>query len=456
MSPVGLEYVGEALTDAGIPVQVLDFSFVADWRGALQKQLRNSEPSAIGLSVRNTDDCSFVSRKSYLPWIADVVSALRELTGAPVLLGGVGFSTMPETVLRATLADFGVEGDGEEALTAVLRCLANGDDVTQLPNMVHRRNGEIIRNPRRDVDLRYLPRPRRRMFDNRRYEQFGAMVGLETKRGCAQGCICCADPLAKGKRIRLRPPEVVVQELRDLVEQGVGWFHLCDSEFNLPMEHGKDVCRAMIDARLADAVSWYCYCSPIPFDRELARLMLRAGCAGINFGVDSLCDEQLRRLGRQHSSGDLHQLVGLLHEEGLNYMFDLLIGGPGETEQTLKETIDAAIGWDVPLVGVAAGVRVYPSTPLAVAVSGGSAGEGLHPAIKQAPHEPVFYLSPLLGDDVFGLLRELVKGDHRFLTLSGPGDKESYNYADDEVLCGLIEKGGRGAYWDIIRQSRRG
>jgi len=455
VSPVGLEYVGESLTAAGIPVEVLDFSFEADWKAVLRKRLGNTEPLAVGLSVRNTDDCSFVSRKSYLPWISDVVAQLKGLTAAPVFLGGVGFSTMPEAVLRATSADFGVEGDGEEALTVLSKFLSNGDDVTESPNLVYRREGSIIRNRRHDVDLRYLPKPSRRIFDNRRYEQFGAMVGVETKRGCPQGCIYCADPVAKGRLIRLRPPEVVVQEVRDLVGQGVRWLHFCDSEFNLPIQHGKEVCRAIVGAGLADRISWYCYCSPTPFDSELALLMLRAGCTGINFGADSFCDEQLGRLGRQHSSDDLRDLVGLLDKEGLNYMLDLLVGGPGETEQTLKKTIDQVVALDVPLVGIAVGVRVYPRTPLAAALAGDPGTKGLHPSSKMAAHKPLFYLSPSLGADVFGLIRHLVKGDPRFLTLSAPDEKGSYNYADDELLCGLIEKGGRGAYWDIIKQSQQ-
>jgi len=249
---------------------------------------------------------------------------------------------------------------------------------------------------------------------------------------------------------------MVVQELRDLVDQGISWFYICDSEFNLPMEHAKDMCQAIIHTRLRNKIRWYCYCSPIPFDEELASLMKRAGCTGINFGVDSLCDEQLGRLGRVHSSNEVDQLVRLLHREGLNYMFDLLIGGPGETEETLRKTIDKTKEFDVPLVGIAAGVRVYSHTPLAKAIANGDIKGGLHPDTKHAPHQPVFYLSPLLGNDASALVHQLVGDDPRFLILSAPGDKQSYNYADDEALCQLIEQGARGAYWDILRHTQRG
>jgi len=451
VSPIGLEYVGEALVEAGVPVQVLDLSFEADWRASLAGELAGQEPVVVGLTVRNTDDCSFASRWSFLPWLREVVIEVRKSSDAPVFLGGVGFSTLPEPVLRATQADGGIEGDGEEAAPALVNSLVKGEDITRLPGMVYWRDGGVVRNPRADVDLRHLPVPRRRLFDNVRYQQLGAMVGVETKRGCRQKCIYCADPVARGARVRLRPPETVVLELRDLLEQGVSWLHLCDSEFNLPLKHAKDVCRAIIDSGLGDRIRWYCYCSPVPFDRELARLMKGAGCGGINFGVDSLCDEQLQRLGRVHSEADVQQLVRLLRSERINYIFDLLIGGPGETEETVRVTVDRVREFGVSLAGIAVGVRVYPGTPLGKAVAGEVIREGLYPGADDY-EQPVFYLSPSLGGSAGSLIERLVGDDTRFLTLGKPGEEGSYNYAGDELLSRLIGQGARGAYWDIIRR----
>jgi len=454
VSPVGLEYIGETLIDADVPLRVSDLSFESDWKACLQRELQEYEPLAIGLSVRNTDDCSFATRKSFLPWINDLVAELRKLTDAPVFLGGNGFSTLPEIVLEATTADAGIAGDGEEAFLALVRSLQNGESFNHLPNLVYWHEGKVICNPRAYVDPRYLPIPRRRIFDNRRYEQLGAMVGIETKRGCPQRCIFCADPLVKGNKLRLRPPEIVVQELKDLADQGVSWLHTCDSEFNLPIEHAKDICRAIIQGGLGNRIRWYCYCSPVPFDEELADLMNIAGCAGINFGVDSLCDEQLYRLGRIHSSEDVQKLVSLLRSKGMNYMLDLLAGGPGETVDTLRTTINRAKEFNVPLVGIAAGIRVYPDTPLGKAIADGRIIGGLHPAATPAPHEPIFYLSPLLGDNVPALIEHLANNDPRFLFLAAPAEKGSCNYADDEGLSHLIRQGARGAYWDIIRKNR--
>jgi radical SAM superfamily enzyme YgiQ (UPF0313 family) len=454
VSPVGLEYTGEALVGAGFPVRVLDLAFEAEWKAALATELKNYEPMAVGLSVRNTDDCSFVSRKSFLPWVSEVVSEVRRLTQAFVLLGGVGFSVMPDITLKLTGADAGIAGDGEEALVALSRCLTDGEDFTPLPNLIHRVEGDVFCNPRVNVDYGRMPPHHRDLFDNKRYEELGAIVGVETKRGCARRCIFCADPVAKGSSTRLRPPRMVVQEFQNLLAQGVSWFHICDSEFNLPIQHSREICQALIEAGLGDKLRWYTYCSPVPFDRELARLMKHAGCAGINFGVDSLCNEQLSRLGRSHSVADIQRLAHILQEERMNYMFDLLVGGPGETQETLSATINQAKMLNVSLVGIAAGVRVYPGTPLGEAVANGSVKGGLYPEEGHKLHEPLFYLSPSLGDDTFEFIDELVAGDPRFLVLSAPTEEGSYNYADDEALCQWISGGARGAYWDIIGRHR--
>ena len=450
VSPVGLEYVGETLVDAGIPLQVIDLSFEADWKATLKQELENADPVLVGLSVRNIDDSSFVSKHSFLPWIKEVTEEVRRQSDSFILLGGVGFSTDPITALDYCGADAGIAGDGEDAVRALYTRLSANDEYFDLPNIVYRQDNKILCSPREYVDLKYAPPPRRRLFDNKKYEQLGAIVGIETKRGCAGKCIFCADPVAKGNRIRLRPPRVVAQEFHDLLRQEVSWFHLADSEFNQPIDHAKDICRAIIDAGIGNKIHWYTYASPAPFDRELVRLMKQAACSGINFGIDSLHDGQLNRLGRRHTVSDVEHLTGILEEEEMNYMADLLIGCPGENDETLRTTIETAKRLEIPLVGIAAGIRIYEGTQLKKQIDESfSRNDAL--ITKDGLY---YYMSPALGDDPFGLIRELTGGDERFLTLADPGDTDSYNYADDEHLAELIRQGARGAYWDILRNSR--
>ncbi|MDP2919335.1 MAG: radical SAM protein [Dehalococcoidia bacterium] len=452
VSPVGLEYVAEALVKAGVPVRAIDLPFERDWRASLHKVLKSTEVLFVGVSVRNTDDCSFISGKSFLPWIRDVVGEVKKHTDAPVFLGGVGFSIMPEVVVQATGADGGIEYDGEDAIVALVKALASGTDYESIPNVVYRQGDKIIRNPRQNVDLSRIPARRRNVFNNKLYEVQGAMVGIETKRGCGQKCIYCADPVAKGTRTRLRPPHLVAQEFSNLMTQGVTYFHLCDHEFNLPISHAKEVCQALIGSGLGSKTHWYTYCAPVPFDRELALLMKSAGCKGINFGVDSLDDGMLKRLGRNYTSDEVRRLAEFLNSEGINYLFDFLVGGPGETPETVSTTIERVKQYNLKGAGMAVGVRVYPGTRLGRHLETGKVKDGLHSTEPGNPASPLFYLSPALGENVTGIIRELVDDDPRFMVLAAPGEKGSYNYAGDDLLSRLIKEGARGAYWDIIRK----
>jgi len=455
VSPVGLEYVAEALIHAEIPVRIIDLVFEPDWRAAIEREIKAGEPLLVGVSLRNTDDCSYISGKSFLVWVRDVVAEVKRHTAAPVFLGGVGFSIMPETAVLATGADGGINGDGEDAIVWLARALLAGDPYDSLPNLVLRSDGNITVNRREEVDLAAMPVHTRRVFDNRRYEAEGAMVGIETKRGCRQACVFCADPVAKGKRIRLRPPELVAQEFASLVEQDVTWFHMGDAEFNLPVKHAKAVCKALIAAGLGDKIHWYAYCSPVPFDKEMAILAKRSGCAGINFGVDSLDDGQLDRLGKSYCSYNVERLADLLHRARINYIFDLLIGGPGETKETVGTTVERVRQFKAKAAGIALGVRVYPGTEFGRRVAGGKVKKGLHPEGPVEPGTPLFYVSPALGKDPVGYVRRLVGDDPRFMLLASPGEEGSYNYAGDDLLTKLIQEGARGAYWDILSRHSR-
>ncbi|MFQ6110675.1 MAG: B12-binding domain-containing radical SAM protein, partial [Nitrospinota bacterium] len=287
----------------------------------------------------------------------------------------------------------------------------------------------------------------------------GGQGGVETKRGCPARCIYCADPLAKGRTLRLRSPEKVAEEFRSLLSQGVTHLHLCDSEFNLPLEHALGVSRELIAQGLGEEMRWWAYLAPKPFPRELARLMKRAGCAGINFGADSGSDRMLKRLGRDFGREDLRETARICREEGITLMFDLLLGGPGEDRESPGETISLMKEIGPDRVGASLGVRVYPGTELARQVRREGLG-GENPNLKGAIEgngsflKPIFYLSRKMGDDPEGYLRELIAGDERFFLGSRPGEEGSYNYNANEVLLEAIRSGERGAYWDILRRVR--
>jgi hypothetical protein len=445
VAPIGIEYVAEALLAAGHSPCLLDLGFEEDWRGAVSSFFRTTPCGLVGVTLRNTDDCSFATRESFIPFLAAVVGEIRRHTASPVVLGGSGFSVMPTSILVNSGADAGIWGEGEFIFPQIATLLEKNRSWSHLPNLVVKRRGGWHATSRSYGDLNALPGVSRRFVDNRRYFAEGGQAGFETKRGCTGLCIYCADPVAKGAVVRTRSAGSVVGELRSLVEQGIDHFHTCDSEFNIPAWHALEVCESMKAAGLGEKTRWYAYCSPVPFGRDLARAMRRAGCVGINFGVDSGDPNMLRRLKRMHAPEDIQGVVRACKETGIRVMADLLLGAPGETRESVTATVELMKRMEVDVVGVGVGLRVYRGTELARLVKEGRSVENLV--------DPPFFLEPGLGQGIFALIDTLVAGDERFLFFDPTRPKKNYNYNSNSVLCEAIGKGARGAYWDILTGS---
>lgn len=458
IAPLGLDYVANALEHRGYEPILCDLTFAHDEAATIERALDETRPAAVAVSVRNLDDAYFASRDFVLEKTAVTIGRIKAMAAAPVILGGVGFSIAPREVLHFTSADYGIAGDGEAALPDLLDCLRSGGDSRRAPGVVRLEDPASAPPPAPALCEPDLLPPRTRVFvDNARYFREGGQAGLETKRGCGQRCIYCVEPQAKGAATRMSSPERVAGEFARLLEQGCDVVHLCDSEFNLPRAHAEAVCRALIETGLAERVRWYAYASPRPFDTDLARLMARAGCAGVNFGVDHGETRMLRRLQRGHEPRDIRETARACHEVGLTVMFDMLLGGPGETRDTIAAALDFMRSAGPDRVGLSCGVRVYPHTPLArhVLTQGPlDRNPHLHGALADNDSllRPIFYVESTLGAGIHAAVSELVGGDSRFLHADPAQVDGNYNYNDNSVLAEAIRRGERGAYWDILRR----
>jgi radical SAM superfamily enzyme YgiQ (UPF0313 family) len=470
VAPIALDYLAGALCEEGYRAEVLDLNLAADASEALCACFAAGSVEAVGVTFRNSDDCFWPSAASFVPRLVEIVRSIRILTDAPVVLGGCGFSLFPRPILQACGCDYGIRGDGERALIMLLRALKRGAGMDRVPGLAWRSagdGGEEFRFNPPDSPAPVRLSGLRQWVDNPRYFREGGQGNVETKRGCDQPCTYCADPLVKGRHVRLRDPAEVAGEVESLLAQGVDVLHLCDSEFNIPPCHALAVCAELDRRGLGRRLRWYTYASVVPFTEELAGAMRRPGCAGINFGTDSASAEILSAYGRVHRRDDIASAVALCRRHGLRVMIDLLLGGPGETERTVRETIEflKAVGPDC--VGAALGVRIYPGTAIAARVAAEGAPDA-NPnlwrrktsALPPAPGEdllaPVFYISRGLGDRPAQLVRDVIGGDERFFAPVVEQTLENYNYNANQALIEAIRRGARGAYWDILRQMRSG
>lgn len=456
VGPLGLEYLAEVLAVRGYEPVLCDLAFAEDWRATLAAAVATCDPLAIGISVRNLDDAYFASQDFILAKTAEIGAEVMALTDAPVVLGGVGFSVAPREVLRFVGAPYGIAGDGEVAFPCFLDRLTARQPIDDIPGIVFRRGeNEIVSVPREPFDLSKLPYAARKWAEVQRYQAEGGQAGVETKRGCDAPCIYCVDPVAKEKQIRFRPVAHVVAEFRALLEQGVTVIHLCDSEFNLPPEHACALCDALATSGLGGQVQWYTYACPVPFDDDLARAMARAGCVGVNFGVDHGDDRMLRRLGRRHRCRDIMRAVEAARRAGLRVMLDVLLGGPGETQESLARGIAFLRGVGAHRVGLSCGVRIYPNTPLArwVFRQGNlTMNPNLHGCREDNADllRPVFFVDAGIEGDIHDVVDALVGDDPLFLFANPNRRERNYNYNNNTLLERAIRAGARGAYWDIL------
>ena len=364
IGPIALDYIAGVVKKAGFEVDIVDLCLCDDPEATLQNYFACNSPELVGISFRNVDDSFWPSCKWFVPQLADTISTIRKISDAAIVIGGVGFSIFPRQIIEYTGADFGICGDGEWSIVSLLNELNNGKHFERVEGLIWRYNGKIYSNSPAWPDKLSLP-IQRDAIDNLAYFEQGGQCGLETKRGCNRKCIYCADPIAKGKKLRLRDPAEVADEAQALLAKGINILHLCDSEFNIPREHGYAVCEEFIRRGLGKKLRWYAYMAVVPFDKQLAKAMSKAGCVGIDFTGDSACNSMLRTYRQNHRKDDLALAVRLCRDNGIKVMIDLLLGGPGETTETVAHTIDFIKQIDPDCVGVALGIRIYPGTQLA-------------------------------------------------------------------------------------------
>lgn len=469
IAPIGLDYVAEALHAAGHEPRILDLCWEADWESAVEAFFSRDSYALVGLSLRNTDDCMYPSRTSFLPEFTAMAAAVRQRTDGAMVIGGCGFSIMPEEVLGLCQADAGVWAEGEFCLPDVASRIERGEAWDGVGGLIIRREGQWKRLPPKLRALDELPAMTRAWLDNDRYFERGGQIGFETRRGCPGQCTYCADPVAKGHHSRLRPPMAVADEIEQLLKRGIDHFHTCDAEFNIPSSHATAVCEELGRRGVGDRSRWYAYCAPTPFSPELARCMRQAGCVGVNFGTDSGDPGMLQRLRRTHTADDIRQAARWCREAGQAVMLDLLLGAPGETEASIRTTIELMKEIGPDRVGVALGVRVYPGTEVARQVA---AGDGRGCIGGSDAFDPLFFIDPAVKEGAAELAASLIQGDERFFfespsaatTPAETGDDpdsgvdsgeaiRSYNYSANQPLLDALENGYRGAYWDILRRA---
>lgn len=366
--PLGAACVAAALEEAGHRTRLLNLMFSGDPETEVRQSMEESRPDVIGISIRNIDDQNMQAPRFLLATVKETVAACRKYCAAPVVAGGAGFSIFPEAAREYLGVDAGIAGEGEAAFPALLA-------------------GQPAAPAR--LDDFPLPEPDRWIPRGAGREEL--RVPVQTRRGCPLDCSYCSTSLIEGRFLRRRSPHAVMDWMVQLREAGIRRLYFVDNTFNLPPFYAKDLCRRMIEANLG--MDWWAIVYPKWIDEELVRLMARAGCTSVSLGFESGSEPVLRELNKQFSPEEVREVARMFRDAGVERRGFLLLGGPGETRESVEESLAFAHSLQLEALKITVGLRIYPGTALAKT----AAAEGQIRADDDLLR-PRFYLAPELAE----------------------------------------------------------
>jgi hypothetical protein len=434
--PLGLDYVAGAIA-ARHEVHCLDLNCLGEDQ-ALERAVGAWNPEIVGLSLRNVDNGDCRAPHSYMEEYRQLALRVRRCTGAPIVLGGSGFTLFPDEAMALLQADYGIVGEGER-LEGLLEALASGRDPVGVPGVVTRHGPGA--GPSRAAPAPWSHPVRRRFDAGAEHLGFylgnGGMLNLQTKRGCPYRCVYCSYPRIEGRRMRRVPADDVAATALRLQEAGARYLFITDSAFNADVDHSLAVARALRERGLT--IPWGAFFAPVALPAGYFETLAACGLRHVEFGTESLADGTLKAYGKPFRRRQVMAAHRAALAAGLHVAHYFLFGGPGETEETLADSLAQIERLEKTVLFLFGGMRIYPNTALhELAVREGQI------AAAQSIVEPVFYQPPGIGlPAIAQRLTERARGRENWVEASGGG-------AMTRALHRMHRRGRTGPLWEHL------
>jgi radical SAM superfamily enzyme YgiQ (UPF0313 family) len=382
---LGLACIAASAKAAGHEVQLVDLLVAKDPETSVAAAISSFRPDVIGVSVRNIDDQRMRNPKFLLEQAREAVAWCRKISSAPIVLGGAGFSILPQPILEYLGADMGIQGEGETLFPELLKRIQERGNLEEMRGLFLKgRTRPTRRTFTKELDSLPLPDPT--LLARSLASAKEAPVPVQTRRGCPLLCSYCSTPTIEGKMVRRRSPEAVVSWIARWVEEGFRDFYFVDNTFNLPPSYAMSICSKILAAGLD--ISWKCILFPGTIDPKLVELLEKSGCSEVSIGFESGAENMLRRMRKQYTLTEVRRTCDLLRQHHIRRMGFLLLGGPGETRESVEASLTFAEELDLDALKVSIGVRIYPNTDVSLQ----ALKEGLIES-EEDLLKPTFYLA---------------------------------------------------------------
>lgn len=354
MPPLSLLSIAAVLEKEGIEVSILDAHVDQLSEAEVAREIARKNPRYVGLTVMTST--SIISHR-----IAQIAKAVDpQIT---VIVGGVHVDALPDETLRNQAIDYAVRGDGEYTMLEICQ----GKDPGEIQGLSYRKDGRPVHNPPRPIimDLGELPRYAYHLVPmHKYYPAVGAYrrlpaINMLMTRGCPGKCIFCN---SAETTLRTRPAAKVVEEIIHLRDAyGLREIQFYDDTFTVMKKNVLEFCRLMYEKKVG--VTFSCFARTDCFSEEIAQALKRAGCHQVLFGIESGSQNILKILRKDIDLEKTKEAVQLAKRVGIEVRAAFIFGTPGETKETIEETLRYAIEID-PDLAIFNITTPYPGTQL--------------------------------------------------------------------------------------------
>ncbi len=294
------------------------------------------------------DLVAFTSMTTSYYSVEKAAQIVKETLGVPTIIGGPHATSLPEVTLENPYIDFLIYGEGELTWRAFLQALAAGEHrwhkiqglwfKDEDGTVVNGGNSPMVPN------LDDLPFPARHLFDLEAYPLYAPngerMITMLSSRGCPYACSFCFKGIV-GRTYRQRSPENIVAEIKEVMEKyGTRNFYFIDDLFTIDVRRLEKILDKFIEERLD--IRWRCLARVDRVNPRLLEKMYKAGCRQIHYGIESGNPEVLKRTAKHINLDQVRKAVEWTEQVGIASKGYFILGLPGDTEETIMETIEFA------------------------------------------------------------------------------------------------------------------
>jgi len=347
--PYGLATVASTLIESGFEVEIYDINALRLEKTQIINDLKTKSWDLVGIS-------GLITTYNFQKWLIPQLKAINP--GAPVISGGGLATTNSDLLFRRSNVDFTVIGEGEQTMLELCQALANGMDVVSTPGIIYRQNGHLEKNPTRDniKNLDALPFPAWDLLPMEVYlnnpiwgdaannssgfrkdENITRSMNIISSRGCPMSCNYCYHLFGRSS-YRFRSVQHVIGEIEILVDRyGVDFIGFVDDNMMASEKRIIEFCDAMEKKKFP--LTWGCHGRVTSAKPDILDRMSDVGCVWIGYGIESGSQTILDAMNKRAQVEQAKKAIRNTRAAGIYPNTTFIFGYPGETWETIQETI---------------------------------------------------------------------------------------------------------------------